>query len=231
MIELVRLAVDTQFHLAWNLFLALVPLVLSFWLFSQRPHRWWFWWPGFLVFIAFLPNAAYTLTDVIHFIDEVRDNNPLLPEWSVVYIVIPKYVLFMLLGFQCHTISLIRLGRYLAWQGMRSFILPAELLLNFLCAIGVYWGRYLRFNSWDIVTRPQHIADHVVKSLTEEVSGRRIVTYFAVITVAYFCAKFIDLAVWDYWQRRPHAPYLTRSAKGISLTPLHHPIERESARS
>ena len=36
MVDWIRLALDTQFHLAWNLFLALVPLALSLWLFHRR---------------------------------------------------------------------------------------------------------------------------------------------------------------------------------------------------
>jgi uncharacterized membrane protein len=230
MIDWIRLALDTQFHLAWNQFLALVPLGLSLWLFYRGPHRRWIWWPGFLVFVAFLPNAAYTLTDVIHFVEEVRDSNPLLPEWSVVYIIIPKYLLFMFLGFQCHTISLVRLGRYMAWHGLRPWILPVELLLNFLCAVGMYWGRYLRFNSWDIVTRPQHIADHLVRSVTDEFSSRHILIYFAVITVAYYVLKVIDLAVWDYWRHRRQLPDLVHAGEELSLTPLQHSIEHNSLR-
>jgi uncharacterized membrane protein len=230
MIEWINRALHPQFHLAWNLFLAVVPLVLSYGLFRLRAHRWWLWWPGLAAFVAFLPNAAYTLTDVIHFVDEVRDNNPLLPEWSVVYVVIPKYALFMMVGFQCHTISLIRLGRYLAWIGRRIWVFPAELVLNFLCAIGVYWGRYLRFNSWEIVTRPQRIADQVVRSLSSEFSGKHIVIYFVVITAMYFAVKLIDMAVWDYWQRRHHRLYFPPTRDGLSLTPLYKPMDSDPTR-
>jgi len=231
MVDWIRLALDTQFHLAWNLFLALVPLALSLWLFQRSAHRCWLWWPGFLLFVAFLPNAAYTLTDVIHFVDEVRDNNPLLPEWSVVYIVIPKYLLFMFLGFQCHAISLIRLGRFLTWHGLRMWIVPAELLLNFLCAIGMYWGRYLRLNSWEIVTEPQRIANRVLSSLTDEFSARRIVVYFAAISAIYYIVKLIDLAVCEYWWRRPLSPDLVRMGEELSLTPLPHQIEQGSSQT
>jgi hypothetical protein len=105
------------------------------------------------VFIAFLPNAAYTLSDIIHFVEEVK-SQPTLPVWSVVYVIIPKYAVFMFLGFQSHVVSLILAGNYLRWIGHNRWVLPAELLLNFLCAVGVYWGRYLRFNSWEIVSNP-----------------------------------------------------------------------------
>jgi hypothetical protein len=91
----------------------------------------------------------------------------------------------------------------------------------------MYWGRYLRFNSWDIVTRPQHIADQVLNSLTDEFSSRHIVIYFAVITVTYYVLKLIDLAVWDYWFHR-RLPDLDRAGEELSLTPLQHSTEHAS---
>ncbi len=58
--------------MTWNLFLAFIPLALSVWLFRFRRGSSWLWWLGFLVFYAFLPNAPYLLTDVIHLIDDIR---------------------------------------------------------------------------------------------------------------------------------------------------------------
>ncbi|MGL4883991.1 MAG: DUF1361 domain-containing protein, partial [Waterburya sp.] len=56
--------------IVWNLFLAFIPLALSFWLFVRRNiKRSLLWWIGLVVFIAFLPNAPYLLTDIIHLID------------------------------------------------------------------------------------------------------------------------------------------------------------------
>lgn len=201
MLESLRLALHPHFHLLWNLFLALVPLVLSLYLFRRTDRRGWLWWPLLVAFVAFLPNAAYTATDIIHFINEVRDNEPLLPEWSVVYIVIPKYVAFMLLGFQCHVISLIRAGNYLRWVAHKAWVFPMEIVLNFLCAIGVYWGRMLRFNSWDIVSNPQKLADQVLANLSNKYTVPHMLWYFVAITSMYFVFKLIDVAVWDYWQR------------------------------
>ncbi len=156
-----------------------------------------------IAFIAFLPNAAYTLTDVIHFIDEIRFDEPELPEWTVTYIVIPKYALFMFFGFQSHVVSLILMGNYLRWLGHKTWIFAAELLLNALCAAGVYWGRYLRLNSWEIVTRPQQLARKAIDSLLgDNMGSEAILRYFVFITLLYFLVKFIDIAIWEHWQRR-----------------------------
>lgn len=203
MIDWIRLALKPHFHLGWNLFLALVPLVLALWLFRHTERRGWLWWPLLFVFILFLPNAAYTLTDIIHFIDEVRFSEPELPEWTVAYIVIPKYVLFIFLGFQAHVISLMLFGDYLHWIHRKRWIIPMETALNFLCSIGVFWGRYLRFNSWDIVTGPQRLAAQAIRSFVANNFGTlMIIRYFVIITALYYLVKLIDLAVWDFLRNR-----------------------------
>lgn len=203
MIDWIRLSLRPHFHVGWNFFLAIIPFALSLWLFRRTERRGWLWWPLLAVFILFLPNAAYTLTDIIHFVSEVRASEPELPTWTVVYVVIPKYIVFMFLGFQCHVLSLIRVGGYLQWIGRRSWTFAAELVLNFLCSIGIYWGRYIRLNSWDIVTKPEEIAQHTLETLfRNEFAHKVIAVYFVMITAMYFALKAVDLAVSEYWQRR-----------------------------
>ena len=59
--------------IVWNLFLAFIPLVLSFWLFLRpSKKRSLVWWISLIIFIAFLPNAPYLLTDIIHLIEAIR---------------------------------------------------------------------------------------------------------------------------------------------------------------
>ncbi|HZZ29085.1 MAG TPA: DUF1361 domain-containing protein [Pirellulales bacterium] len=203
MMDWIYLALRPHFHLGWNLFLALVPLGLALWLFRRTQQRGWLWWPLFVAFILFLPNAAYTLTDIIHFIDEVRDEETKLPEWSVAYIVIPKYALFIFLGFQAHVISLILVGNYLRWRHHRKWVVFEELALNFLCAIGVFWGRYLRLNTWDIVTKPQRLAHQAIQSfIADHYGALMVLRYFVIISVLYYFVKFVDLAVWEFVQHR-----------------------------
>ena len=65
----------------WNTFLAVVPLLLSFWLFRRsKPKGNWsrspFWCVIFAVFVGFLPNAPYILTDIIHYIRLIRWGQP-----------------------------------------------------------------------------------------------------------------------------------------------------------
>ena len=178
--------------MGWNLFLAFIPLFLSFWIFHSTKSRSLLWWAGCLVFVAFLPNAPYVLTDTIHLIEDIRQNYS---PWIVTLVLIPLYTLFILLGFEAYVLSLLNLGNYLKQQGFKRLILPAELFLHGLSAIGIYLGRFLRFNSWDIVTR----LDTLTAAILDDVFGKWPLLVIAVTFVAigglYWLMKQVTLGV------------------------------------
>jgi uncharacterized membrane protein len=137
-------------RIVWNLFLAFIPLSLSFYLFRPSATRDLFWWTGLLGFIAFLPNAPYILTDSIHII-ELSQNS--YPNWAIVQVLIPQYILFITVGFEAYVISLTKLENYLTNLAAKHLIL-INAIVHGLCVIGIYLGRFERFNSWDLVTEP-----------------------------------------------------------------------------
>ncbi|GAB1541945.1 DUF1361 domain-containing protein [Scytonema sp. NUACC21] len=159
--------------MTWNLFLAFIPLALSVWLFRIKRGRSWVWWLGFAVFVAFLPNAPYLLTDIIHLIDDIRKIQSV---WMITLVLIPLYVVVILAGFEAYVISLINLGYYLHRIGKSQWILWVEMITHALCAIGVYWGRFLRFNSWDFVTQ----LDTVLTRGIEEILGKQPLVIIAI---------------------------------------------------
>ncbi|MDB9375673.1 DUF1361 domain-containing protein [Nodularia sphaerocarpa] len=177
--------------MTWNLFLAFIPLALSVWLFRIKRQRSGFWWLGFLVFFAFLPNAPYLLTDVIHFIEDIRRIQSV---WMITLVLIPIYLVVILAGFQAYVISLINLGYYLHRIGKSQSILGAEMITHALCAVGIYWGRFLRFNSWDFVTQP----DALLTTGIEELLGRQslviIALTFVVLLSLYWIMKRASLS-------------------------------------
>lgn len=193
--------------MAWNLFLAFVPLILSVWLFRTPTHRRLSrslsWWVGLLVFIAFLPNAPYVLTDIIHFVEDIRRND--LSIWIITLILIPQYLLFIVAGFEAYVLSLINMGYYLNRQGWSRWVFWTELLIHGLSAIGVYLGRFLRFNSWDLITR----FDTVTGSVLEDVARKRplavILITFVIITGLYWLMKQVTLALAAYQNSRANS--------------------------
>jgi uncharacterized membrane protein len=197
--------------MAWNLFLAFVPLALSVWLFrkaqrskaGQRPSRSFVWWVGLVVFIAFLPNAPYVLTDIIHLVSDIRAQSSI---WVITLVLIPQYLLFIGAGFEAYVLSLINLGYYLNQQGWSKWVIWVELLIHGLSAIGIYLGRFLRFNSWDLITQFDTIAGSVV----DEAARRRplivIAITFVVITGLYWLMKQVSLALAAYRQNSKAGP-------------------------
>ncbi|MGB3791049.1 MAG: DUF1361 domain-containing protein [Phormidesmis sp.] len=202
----------SAYFMIWNTFLALVPWLLSLWLFrfgqASRPEnrtydvRRWIWWIGCVLFVAFLPNAPYVLTDIIHLMSFIQEGASL-P--TVVLVLIPQYLLFMLIGMEAYVASLINLGHYLTKQGWGLWVLPAELTLHMLCAVGIYLGRFPRFNSWDIITGPRRLALYIVRDLLQPEPITIVLITFVVIAALYWPLKQITLAMVWYW-RSPEGP-------------------------
>ncbi|NEO57070.1 MAG: DUF1361 domain-containing protein [Okeania sp. SIO3B5] len=155
------------------------------------------WWFGCLIFMAFLPNAPYVLTDIIHLYQDIRQSNSV---WVLTLAVVPQYLLFMFIGFEAYVLSLINLGDYLKGQGWSNFILGIEFIIHCLSAIGIYLGRFKRFNSWDVVTNP----DALVKSVYNDMFNRGpilvIFITFIVILSLYWLMKLVTLALLQQYQ-------------------------------
>lgn len=176
----------------WNLFLAILPLGLSFALFRLSPTRSPLWWLGLLAFIALLPNAPYVLTDLIHLVEEIQRTESLLLNTLVI---IPKYTLFVLLGFGAYVLSLVNVGVYLRQQGLERWVLPAEFGLHILSAIGVELGRFDRFNSWDLATHPRQVIIGTLQNFGDERSRLFMGASILAIAGLYWVGKQIVLAL------------------------------------
>ncbi len=141
--------------LAWNLFLAFVPYWISSFLIKQKQitiH----YLPIALLWVLFLPNSPYILTDLFHL--KPRNDIPL---WYDLVLVCS----FALIGFTLFyksIIDMIKLAKEQIDHTYIKFILP---LFFWLIAFGLYLGRYLRFNSWDIVNHPFRLANKSFNSL------------------------------------------------------------------
>jgi len=187
----------SMLFMLWNTFLALIPFVLSLWLFRGRGSgdRRVSWWIGFVIFMAFLPNAPYVLTDIIHLVGFIQEGAAL---WTVVLVLIPQYLIFMLIGTEAYVASLVNLGHYLHKQGWGRWVSTAELVVHALCAIGIFLGRFPRFNSWDIITGPHRVVVFLFKALLDPWSLPVMVVTFIVIAAIYWPLKQVTLAMMLY---------------------------------
>jgi uncharacterized membrane protein len=175
--------------LAWNLFLAWVPFVYAY--IAYRLHKSHFHKvlivPGVfgcaLIWLLFLPNAPYLLTDLIHL--RVVDNS------------LYWYDLLMLLwyawtGFLLGIISLYLMQQVVADSFGKALGWLFVVVTLSLTSFGVYLGRFLRWNSWDVLADPfplfadiynhfRHPAAHIQSHI------------FWIILAVFLCFTYITL--------------------------------------
>jgi len=179
--------------IVWNLFLAFIPLLFSFWLFRwHRKGRSFLWWLGLIIFVAFLPNAPYLLTDIIHLIEAIRAGYSI---WITTLVLIPLHLLAIFLGWEAYVISLINQSYYLEKHKAKKFIVFSEIMAHVLCAVGIYLGRFIRFNSWDLVTQPNIIFASTLNDLTDRKPLLVMFITFIILTLLYWLTKQINLGV------------------------------------
>jgi uncharacterized membrane protein len=148
-LELVRergYAADFRF-LVWNLFLAWVPLALALVVYDgyRRGATLVRLAPALALWLLFLPNAPYIVTDFVHLSASSRA-----PLWFDGVELSAFAWTGMLLGFVSlylvHAVLRHRFGVLLAWCSV--------LCVLALASVGVYLGRVRRWNSWEVLTQP-----------------------------------------------------------------------------
>lgn len=152
--------------LLWNLFLAYIPFYISSYLvyYQNRQHpikQYRFfgsvkWWLLFVVWLLFFPNAPYIITDITHL--SLRDNVPLWFDAALLFIA-------ALTGLWMGFLSLLQMESI--WKQrfpkINSHLFIITVLL--LCGFGIYLGRVMRFNSWDVLNNPIGLTAVILKCL------------------------------------------------------------------
>lgn len=133
--------------LIWNLFLASIPYLVSQYAVRHanlKTKRWLF-FPIACVWLLFLPNAPYIITDLIHLSNTTNN--------------IIWYDAFMIFVFACNglilgILSMHDIYKLLASNGNIHFAVFSIIVASFLSGFGIYLGRFLRWNSWELFTNP-----------------------------------------------------------------------------
>jgi len=139
-------AFDFRF-LIWNLILAWIPLLLALFVYDRyrRGGRLLVLAPALVLWLLFLPNAPYIVTDFVH----LSADTPA-PLWLDGVELSAFAWTGMLLGFVSlylvHAVARRRFGAGPSWAGV--------LCVLALVGVGVYLGRVKRWNSWDLLTQP-----------------------------------------------------------------------------
>ena len=180
--------------MTWNAILALVPLTAAAVLFTgDRRRLSMVWWLGASAFLAFLPNAPYVLTDALHLPGDLRG---VTGRYGASAALLVQYGLLIAIGMGAYAGSLELLRRFLARRGWPTRDLARlELALHGLCAIGVLLGRFARFNSWDLGTRPGAVAEHLRVRLDDAGSWKLLLSTFAVLVIGTAVARVVGRAL------------------------------------
>ncbi|NNT71731.1 DUF1361 domain-containing protein [Flavobacterium sp. IMCC34852] len=139
------------FFLIWNVFLAFIPYVITLHLLTLDLKK----TAQFKVlaimgiWLAFVPNAFYIITDLVHLVNS---------DGHIFWLDLIILSSYALIGFAFGILSLLDFEKILyqfTTVKITSLIIP---IICFLCGIGIYIGRILRYNSWDIISNPFELA-------------------------------------------------------------------------
>jgi uncharacterized membrane protein len=152
---MVRLKLTHSFFylfLAWNLFLAVIPYAISVLLTSRPKTSKFTLGCGLFLWLLFLPNAPYIVTDFIHL-----QHSEAIISYDIIMI-----SCFAISGLYFYVISLQKMRQALAPITSEGFRKLLFFVIPFLVGFGIYLGRFLRWNSWDILQQPDALLKDIV---------------------------------------------------------------------
>lgn len=170
--------------LVWNIFLAAIPYAITF-LVQLKPS--WFTPKStraltFLVWLLFLPNAPYIISDFTHL--QWTSSSMLLLDASIIG-------LFGLLGLLYMVYSIVDMQRLFLITLSRKQQLLFTICTCILIGFGIYLGRYLRWNSWDVLQNPLGLLGDIGTIVIHPLQHR----FAWLVTVGYALLSWISIAI------------------------------------
>ncbi len=148
---MIRMKLNQSFFylfLVWNLFLAIIPYAITTYLSTREKHSKVSFLVIFCAWLLFLPNAPYIITDLLH----LRLSNQYLMWLDVILVTSFTYNGLVLFFLSLSDMEVI----------LKSFINDKKgfyiiTIIVFLTGFGIYLGRFLRYNSWELLHKPTAI--------------------------------------------------------------------------
>ncbi|HEY0750685.1 MAG TPA: DUF1361 domain-containing protein [Chitinophagaceae bacterium] len=170
--------------LIWNLFLGWLPYLVSSYLSKNKITGGFLFYLLLVCWLLLLPNAFYIITDLFH----LRDRE-LVPLWFDLAIIFS----FAWNGLITGVLSMRQVEKILIakWKldSEWMYVFP----LMFLNAMGIYIGRYLRFNSWDVITNPFQLYTDILYLVVHPIRNRfdwsMMICFALLLTVFYTTLK------------------------------------------
>jgi uncharacterized membrane protein len=190
----------TYVFLVYNLVLAWIPLGLAVAADSLDQ------WPSrlrgglttlsLLAWLAFFPNAPYLMTDFKHL---RLEGNPLF--WLDLTTMQAFAWTGLALGFASLTVAQKVVARRIG--GVWSWFFAAAVLVA--CAVGIYLGRFHRWNSWDLIRDPMGILTDVAFTLRHPLANAHAIAYCGVL-VSFLLTAYLVVQAWTFADERSADP-------------------------
>ncbi len=175
--------------LLWNLFLAWVPLgcaAIADVMFRVHRAKLWQLLPVLAVWLIFLPNAPYILTDLVH----VLRSHGMVFWYDLVMV-----LTFALAGLMAGVTSICIVQRIVvSFAGPRLGLIAGYAVVvasTMLCGVGMYLGRVLRWNSWDLLVRPDVILPKLARGISNPWDNRHALAFSILFGVLFTAIFFV----------------------------------------
>ena len=186
----------------WNLFLAWLPMLCAlaaYNLFKRRSRLSWLVVLGCAAaWLLFFPNAPYLLTDIVHL-----SPRPDVPFWYDLLLVMAFALTGVLLGLVSLFLMQMLVSRALG--PLFSWVFAVGVLG--LSGFGIYLGRFLRWNSWDLFLNPMQLLGDVLHTMRHPLANWRTFAFSGLFSLVFLSA-YLTLAALAHWQweRQPNEP-------------------------
>jgi len=189
-------------NLVWNLFLAWLPYIFSMVAAAAHllyPRRWWLLLIPAALWLLFFPNAPYLVTDFLHL-----QERPPLPLWYDILLLTS----FALCGFFLAVASLRTMHElvkaFLGWFVGWLFVAVALSLSG----LGIYLGRFERWNSWDLFFHPRTILNDVLSRMLNPMDNLRFVGFTLLVTALLLVTYLMFISARPYHEPELKSPEL-----------------------
>ena len=187
-------------YLLWNLFLAWIPLVFAL-LACEQIHltakrNWRFLGFAFGWFV-FFPNAPYIFTDLVH-ISVMTSRHYWADLPTILSCALTGLLLWFVSLYLMHGLMARTFGAAQGWV----FVAGMTALTSF----GVYLGRFQRFNSWDVLTKPGEIFQGVSSWASAAMSYKPTLAFPLLFAAFLFIAYLMLYALTHLSPSRPATP-------------------------
>lgn len=172
--------------MTWNAILAIISVILG-WLICKKKKTA-IQWLLVIVWLIFIPNTLYVLTDLTH----------LAEQWVILYglekfIVIMQYFFLIVFGVATFVISLYffecMLTRLFQKKISASAIHSIIGSMNFVIGFGVIMGRVQRTNSWHIFTNPLRVYDDSIQIISSPLLLIGVIAFGLIGNIIYFSMR------------------------------------------